>query len=62
LRRTPFNLYYFNVVKDNYRITRSQIITGLKIALLDEALRLSREIDHGQITSWLLMQLQQKGV
>ena len=62
MRRTPFNLYYFNVVKDNYRITRSQIITGLKIALLDEALRLSREIDHGQITSWLLMQLQQKGV
>ncbi len=39
---------------------RSQVITGLEISLLAEALRLSRESDHGQVTSWLLSQLQQK--
>lgn len=46
--------------KGSYRITRSQVITGLEIALLEEALRLSRESDHGQVTSWLLSQLQNK--
>jgi Uma2 family endonuclease len=42
----------------SYRITRSQIITGLEIALLEEALRLSRENNHGQVTSWILTQFQ----
>ena len=46
--------------KGSYRITRSQIITGLEIALLKEALHLSRENDHGHVTSWLLTKLQQK--
>ncbi len=45
-------------VKGSYRITRSQIITGLEFALLEEALRLSRENDHGHVTSWLLAQFQ----
>jgi Uma2 family endonuclease len=45
-------------VKGSYRITRSQIITGLEFALLEEALRLSRENDHSHVTSWLLTQLQ----
>jgi len=45
--------------KGSYRITRSQIITGLEFALLEEALRLSRENDHGHVTSWLLTQFQQ---
>ena len=44
--------------RGSYRITRSQIITGLEIALLEEALRLSRENTHGHLTSWILTQLQ----
>ncbi|MFN5727132.1 MAG: Uma2 family endonuclease, partial [Pseudanabaena sp.] len=44
--------------RGSYRITRSQVITGLEIALLEEALRLSRENNHGQVTSWILTQLQ----
>lgn len=44
--------------RGSYRITRSQIITGLEIALLEESLRLSRENNHGQVTSWILTQLQ----
>jgi len=47
-------------VKGSYRITRSQVITGLETVLLQEVLRLSRENDHGYVTSWLLTQLQQK--
>lgn len=47
-------------VKGSYRITRSQVITGLETALLQEVLRLSRENDHGYVTSWLLTQLQHK--
>jgi len=43
--------------KGSYRITRSQVITGIEIPLLEEALRLSRESDHGQVTSWLLTQI-----
>jgi Uma2 family endonuclease len=47
-------------VRGSYRITRSQVITGLELSLLEDALRLSRENDHGHVTSWLLTQLQQK--
>ncbi len=47
-------------VKGSYRITRSQIITGLEFALLEETLRLSRENNYGYVTSWLLTQFQQK--
>lgn len=53
-----FTITDFDDAKGSYRITRSQVITGLEISLLEEALRLSREIDHGQVTSWLLTQLQ----
>jgi Uma2 family endonuclease len=44
--------------RGSYRITRSQVITGLEIAILEEALRLSRENNHGQVTSWMLTQFQ----
>lgn len=54
-----FAITDFEGTKGSYRITRSQIITGLEIALLKEALHLSRESDHGQVMSWLLTQLQQ---
>ncbi|TYQ31994.1 Uma2 family endonuclease [Pseudanabaena sp. UWO310] len=53
-----FTITDFDDAKGSYRITRSQVITGLEISLLEEALRLSRESDHGQVTSWLLTQLQ----
>lgn len=46
--------------KGSYRITRSQVITGLELSLLEDALRLSRKNDHGHVTSWLLTQFQQK--
>ena len=55
-----FAITDFEGTKGSYRITRSQIITGLEIALLKEALHLSRENDHGYVTSWLLTKLQQK--
>ena len=56
-----FAITDFEGTKGSYRITRSQIITGLEIALLKEALHLSRENDHGYVTSWLLTKLQHKG-
>jgi Uma2 family endonuclease len=46
--------------KGSYRIERSQVITGLEIGLLAEALRMSRQQAQGQVTSWLLAELQQK--
>ncbi|MBD2102054.1 Uma2 family endonuclease [Leptolyngbya sp. FACHB-261] len=41
------------------RITQSQVLPGLAIALLEEALRRSRQIDQAQVGAWLLTQLQQ---
>lgn len=55
-----FAITDFEGTKGSYRITRSQIITDLEIALLKEALHLSRENDHGHVTSWLLIKLQHK--
>lgn len=40
------------------RIQESQILPGLAIALLEEALRRSRETDQSQVGSWLLTQFQ----
>lgn len=39
------------------RIAESQAIAGLKFALLEEALQLSREIDNSQLGSWFLSQI-----
>ena len=41
------------------RITESQVLPGLSMSLLEEALRRTRETDHGQVFSWLLAQFQQ---
>jgi Uma2 family endonuclease len=41
------------------RITESQVLPGLSISLLEEALQRTRETDHGQVFSWLLAQFQQ---
>ena len=41
------------------RITQSQVLPGLAISLLEEALQRTRETDHGQAFAWLLAQFQQ---
>ncbi len=40
------------------RITQSQVLPGLTIALLNEALGRSRQMNHGQVYAWLLAQFQ----
>ncbi len=40
--------------RGSYRIERSQVLTGLEIALLEEALRRSRVMNHGKVSTWLL--------
>lgn len=42
----------------SYKITQSQVLVGLEIAVLEEAFRLSREINHGKVSTWLLKQFQ----
>lgn len=41
------------------RIAESQVLTGLKIDILNEALRLSRNSNHTEVGKWLLQQFQQ---
>lgn len=41
------------------RITESQVLPGLAMSLLEEALRRTRSTNHGQVLSWLLTQFQQ---
>ena len=40
------------------RIEQSQVLPGLDIALLEEALRRSRQMNHGKVSAWLLSQFQ----
>jgi Uma2 family endonuclease len=39
------------------RIAQSQVFLGLDIGLLEEALRRSRQMNHGKVSTWLLSQL-----
>jgi Uma2 family endonuclease len=41
------------------RITESQILPGLQMAVLEETLRRSRQMAHSQVVAWLLTQFQQ---
>ncbi|MBD1888729.1 Uma2 family endonuclease [Coleofasciculus sp. FACHB-SPT9] len=41
------------------RITQSQVLPGLKMAVLEETLRRSRQMAHSQVVAWLLTQFQQ---
>jgi Uma2 family endonuclease len=41
------------------RTQTSQVLPGLTIAILEEALQRSREVDQSQVGSWLLSQFQQ---
>lgn len=40
------------------RISTSQVLPHLPIALLQEALILARQMNHGKVSAWLLQQLQ----
>ncbi|BAU14646.1 hypothetical protein LEP3755_51970 [Leptolyngbya sp. NIES-3755] len=42
----------------SYKITQSQVLAGLEISVLEEAFRLSREMNHGKVSTWLLKQFQ----
>ncbi|GFE69239.1 Uma2 family endonuclease [Chroococcus sp. FPU101] len=42
------------------RIEQSQVLSGLEISLLEEALRRSRQMNHGKVTSWILSEFQKK--
>jgi Uma2 family endonuclease len=41
------------------RITQSQVLPGLAISLLEEALRRTRQMNQAQVGAWLLAQFQQ---
>lgn len=41
------------------RMTQSQVLPGLTITVLEEALKLSRQMDQSQVGNWLLTQFQQ---
>ncbi|MEG3845860.1 Uma2 family endonuclease [Microcoleus sp. herbarium19] len=51
----------FAIISDNgsRRIVRSEVLPGLTISLLEEALRRSRTEDQAQVGAWLLAQFQQ---
>ena len=52
----------FAIIADNgsRRIVKSEVLPGLTIALLEEALRRSRTKDRAQVGAWLLAQFQQQ--
>ena len=45
--------------KGSRRIAESQVLPGLKISVLTEALRRTRQMDQAQVGAWLLSQFQQ---
>ncbi|MCW6051053.1 Uma2 family endonuclease [Lyngbya sp. CCAP 1446/10] len=52
----------FAIIADNgsRRLVQSEVLPGLTIALLEEALRRSRTQDQAQVGAWLLAQFQQQ--
>ncbi len=52
-------LAYTIAEQGSKRIQVSQVLPGLTIAVLEEALRRSRETDQSQVGAWLLTQFQQ---
>lgn len=42
----------------NRRITQSQVLPGLAVSILEEALRRTRQMNQGQVCAWLLDQFQ----
>ncbi|MBN3908351.1 MAG: Uma2 family endonuclease [Nostoc sp. NMS1] len=51
---------YAIVDQGSKRIQESQVLPGLVIAILEEALRQSREMSQSEVGTWLLSQFQQK--
>lgn len=45
--------------KGSRRIAESQVLPGLAISLLEEALQRTRQMNHGKVSTWLLTQFQQ---
>jgi len=43
--------------RGSYRIEQSQVLAGLNLAVLEEALRRSRKMNHGKVSAWLISQL-----
>ena len=51
----------FQIVKNgSRRIAESQVLPGLAIAVLREALEMSRTMDQAQVGAWLIGQFQQQ--
>jgi Uma2 family endonuclease len=49
----------FQIVESgSHRITQSQVLPGLKISVLSEALSMSRQMDDSQIVAWLMKNFQ----
>ena len=51
---------YAIVDQGSRRIRESQVLPGLAISILEEALRRSREMNQSEVGTWLLSQFQQK--
>ena len=51
-------LAYAIAEQGSQRIQVSQVLAGLTIAILEEALRRSRETDQSQVGAWLLSRFQ----
>ena len=42
--------------RGSWRIDSSTVLPGLSMALLEEALRQSRQMNHGKVSAWLWKQ------
>lgn len=42
------------------RITQSQVLSGLDMAILGEALKMAQQMDDSQVTAWLMAQFQSR--
>ena len=51
-------LAYTIAERGSKRIDESQVLTGLSIAVLEEAMQRSRQQDQSQVGAWLLAQFQ----
>ena len=55
------NTQIFTIVNGgSRRITESQVLTGLKLNILREALQQSRSVNHSEVGKWLMGQFQKK--
>lgn len=53
------NIWAFAIAdRGSRRIDQSLVLPGLEIALLEEAFRRSREMNHGKVSAWLMSQFQ----